>query len=110
MFQVVPQVKVEKVPNSDIIVSFLSFNEFIVLGDDVDGCRMGADRAESCNEEEKKSPGSPKVVNAIIGESNEEVIQGFIASQTGVLHEDGSKRIEHLDDRVEDILVPLELC
>lgn len=98
MLQVISEIKVENIPKTDIVVGFLSFNELVMLGDDVNGCWVGSNGAKSCKKEEKKSPRSPDFVYGKVCEKDEEIVQGFIASQAGVLHEDGSKRIEELDD------------
>lgn len=42
MLQVISKVKIENVPKTDIVVALLSFNELVMLGDDVNGCGVGS--------------------------------------------------------------------
>lgn len=49
----VPQVDVRDVPPADIVVGLLSLDELIVFGDDVDGCGMRSDGAESGDQREE---------------------------------------------------------
>lgn len=49
------------------------------------------------------------MVDGVVGEGDEEVVHEFLPVDAGVLHEDGSHRIEYLDDQVEGVLVPLVL-
>lgn len=53
VLQMVAQIQVEDVPDADVIVGLLPFDELVVLGDDMDGGGMGSDGAESSNEEEE---------------------------------------------------------
>lgn len=43
MLQVIPQVQVEEVPKTDIVVGLLALDELIMLRDDVDGGGMRTD-------------------------------------------------------------------
>ena len=42
MFKVIAKIQIWDVPPSNIIVGFLTFDELIMLGNDVNGCRMGS--------------------------------------------------------------------
>lgn len=40
VLDVVAEIKVEDVPNAEVIIGFLSLDEFIVLSENVDSCRV----------------------------------------------------------------------
>ena len=47
MLSMVPQIDVGNIPPSEVIVRFLTLDELVVLGNDVDGCRVRSDRGKS---------------------------------------------------------------
>lgn len=108
VLQVVAYIEVEDVPEADVVVGLLSFDELVVLGDDVDGCGVGSDGGESSDEEEEECPGAPEVVDGVVGEGNEEVVHSLLLIHAGVLHEDGPQGVEQLNHQVEDVFVPSE--
>lgn len=40
VLDVVAEIKVEDVPNAEVIIGFLSLDEFIVFSENVNGCRV----------------------------------------------------------------------
>lgn len=84
----------------------MALDELVVLGDDVNGCGVRADWAESGNEEEKKCIGSPNVVDEVIGEGNKHIVEDFVPTDWRICHENRSKSIEKFNDGVEDIFIP----
>lgn len=85
----------------------MTFNELVVLCNDMNGSRVRSNRAQSRNESKNQSIHSPEVVDQIVSKENDNIVKYLIESDAGVIHEDRSQGIENLDDSVEDVFVPL---
>lgn len=109
MLEVVAEIEVEDVPKTNVIVCLLAYDELVVLCDDMDGSWMRTDRAETSHKQEKKCPRTPKDIHEVVSEENESIVQGLVSAECWILHEDGPKRVEKLNDQIEEILVPLVL-
>ena len=109
MFEVVAEIQVEDVPNANVIIGLLTYDELVVLCDDVDGSRMRTDRAQTSHKQEEKRPRTPSNIHEVIGEEDEGVVQCLFFAERRILHENGPKSIEELNDHIEEILVPLML-
>lgn len=46
------------------------------------------------------------MVNEIISEYDEDIVDDFICTDAGFMHEDWSKCIEYFNDKVEEIFIP----
>ncbi len=44
MLYVIANIEIKDIPYSYVIIGFHSFDEFVVLGDDVDSCRVRSNR------------------------------------------------------------------
>lgn len=53
MLDMVAHIEVEEIPDADVVVGFLPLDELVVLGDDVDGGRVGSDGGEACDGDEE---------------------------------------------------------
>lgn len=109
VLEVVAEVEVEDVPKSDVIVGLLAFDELVVLGNDVNGSWMRANWAQPSHKQEQQRPLTPNSINYVVSEEDECIVQNLVSTQTGILHKDGPKCVEQLNDRVEQIFVPLVL-
>ncbi len=63
VLDMISKIQVEEVPKSKIIIGFLSLNELVMLGYDVDSCRMWANRAQACHKAKEKCIESPAMIN-----------------------------------------------
>ena len=55
VLDVVAHIEVEEIPDADVVVGFHPLDELVVLGDDVDGGRVGSDGGKACNGDEEDS-------------------------------------------------------
>ena len=53
VLDMVAHIEVEEIPDADVVVGFLPLDELVVLGDDVDGGRVGSDGGEACDGDEE---------------------------------------------------------
>lgn len=108
MLDMVAQIDVRDVPPSEVVVSLLPRDELVVLGDDVDGGRVGSDRAQPREDHVGQRPGTPQVQDDSVQREDGQVIEEFIAGETGLVHEERTSGVEKADYYVEDVFIPFE--
>ena len=81
VFEVVSEIEVEDVPKANVVVGLLAFDELVVLCDDVNGGRVRADRAQASHQQEEKRIRAPSSVDEVVGEEDEDVVQGFVPAE-----------------------------
>ncbi len=109
VLDVVAEVEVEDVPDAQVVVGFLSLDELIVLGEDVDGGRVRSDGGSTGDEHKQESIGSPEGIDKIVSAQDEDIIEEFFLVDGGLMGEYGPERVEDLDDRIEDVFIPFKL-
>lgn len=53
VLNMVANVNVGDIPPPYVVITLLSLDEFVMFSDDMNGCGVGPDRAESCDEGEE---------------------------------------------------------
>ena len=84
VFNVVAQVEVEEIPDSEIVVSFLSRYNFVVFGNCVNGGRVGSNGDESDDQQVQNSVYSPQLVDEKVGGKNKQEIDCLTCGEFGV--------------------------
>lgn len=105
----IAQIDIRDIPPSNIIISFLSLDKLIMFSNDMNSSRMRSNRTSTSYQSKQKSTTTPKMIDKVVSEDNEDVICDLVQSYTGIVHEDRTESVENLYYEVEEVFVPFVL-
>lgn len=109
VLRVVAHVDVQEVPPPVVAVGLHARHEFVVLGNEVGGGGVRSDRHQSGSDEVEQCPGSPEEEDQQVGGDDEVDVEHFLAGGSELLHDEGTHRVDEVDEQVVGVLVPLVL-
>lgn len=78
MLDVVAEIKVEDIPNSQVVIGFLTLDELIVLGDDVDCGGMRANRTGARDEDKQESARAPIGIDQVVSGEDKDIVEKLL--------------------------------